>query len=200
MTRGIAPFGLSTSTGVTVLGRGRQFGYFPMSQNRVYWFASSNTSQPQMNSPMVEKSALLEAFDGWHAPVLQLIEATPQSCMLRSDIYDMDPLPQWTCGRVTLLGDAAHPSTPDLGQGACQAIEDAVVLAQCLAQNTVTALMEYESKRIHRTRELTLLARRVGQSGTWTNPLLCGLRNFMIRRTPESVRRRQIKEMFEFQY
>jgi 2-polyprenyl-6-methoxyphenol hydroxylase-like FAD-dependent oxidoreductase len=201
VTRGISSFPLARATGVTSLGRGQQFGYFPMSAERVYWFASKNAAAPQTNSTSIGKSDLLEEFAGWHAPVREVIERTPESCILRNDIYDMDPLPAWTNGRATLLGDAAHPATPDLGQGACQAIEDAIVLARCLSGQTEigAGLMQYEKHRIRRTRDLTLLARRVGRSGTWTNAFLCGFRNFMIRHTPHSVRLRQLQEMFEFQ-
>src|SRR5262249_53383280 len=77
--------------------------------------------------------ALARLFAGWHEPITALLEATDDSAVLRNDVYDLDPLPRWGRGRVTLLGDAAHPCAPTLGQGACQAIEDAVVLGRCLA-------------------------------------------------------------------
>ena len=75
------------------------------------------------------KRGLLDLFRGWHAPIEALIEATDESVILRNDVYDRPPLPHWSVGRATLLGDSAHPMTPDMGQGACQAIEDAVILA-----------------------------------------------------------------------
>jgi 2-polyprenyl-6-methoxyphenol hydroxylase-like FAD-dependent oxidoreductase len=201
VSRGISQLRLPKDIGVTSLGCGHQFGYFPMSKDRVYWFASGNAGQAVPHSPYAEKDELLKQFADWHEPVRQIIENTP-GCILRNDIYDIDPLPTWTCGHVTLLGDAAHPATPDLGQGACQAIEDSAVLAGCLRSNTDigVALKEYEIYRLNRTRDLTLLARRIGRSGTWTNPFLCGLRNFAIRHTPQSIRLRQLQEMFDFQH
>ena len=79
------------------------------------------------------KGALLGLLRGWSGPVPALIEATEEPAILRTDIYDRDPpRKRWGEGRLTLLGDAAHPMTPDLGQGACQAIEDALELARCL--------------------------------------------------------------------
>ena len=202
VSRGISQLRLPNDIGVTSLGRGHQFGYFPMSKDRVYWFASGNSAKAGMHSPHAEKDELLKEFADWSKPVRQIIENTPGGCILRNDIYDIDPLPAWTRGQVTLLGDAAHPATPDLGQGACQAIEDAAVLAGCLRSNTGigAALKEYELYRLNRTRELTLLARRIGRSGTWTNPFLCGLRNWAIRHTPQSIRVRQLQEMFDFQH
>lgn len=200
VSRGISQLRLPTDIGVTSLGRGHQFGYFPMSADRVYWFASRNASEQDISSRSASKGHILEQFANWHAPVEQIIESTPEDCILHNNIYDMDPLPTWTRGLVTLLGDAAHPATPDLGQGACQAIEDALVLARCLQSNPDIAigLKQYESYRINRTRDLTLLARRIGQAGTWTNPLTCGVRNWMIRQTPQSVRLKQLQHMFDF--
>lgn len=200
VSRGISKLRLPSATAVTSLGRGQQFGYFPMSADRVYWFASRNASEQPMHPGSGRKAGLLEEFADWHPPVQRIIESTPHDCILHNSIYDMDPLPTWTRGRVTLLGDAAHPATPDLGQGACQAIEDAAVLARCLQHNPdiETGLKQYESRRINRTRELTLLARRIGSAGTWTNPFICGVRNWMIRQTPQSVRLKQLEEMFDF--
>ena len=81
------------------------------------------------------KATLSHLFSGWHRPVVDLVEAAEEGTILRTDIYDREPLGErWGIGRVTLLGDAAHPMTPNLGQGACQAIEDAVVLALCLGE------------------------------------------------------------------
>lgn len=85
-----------------------------------------------------------------------LIEATEESAILRNDVYDRPALRHWSVGRVTPLGDAAHPMTPDMGQGACQAIEDAVVLGDCLTPRSevAEALRAYESRRIPRTRRV----------------------------------------------
>ena len=79
---------------------------------------------------------LMARFGSWHEPVAAIIEATPPDRILRTDIYDRDPIERWHAGRVVLLGDAAHPMTPNLGQGAGQAIEDAVVLDECLAASS----------------------------------------------------------------
>ena len=81
------------------------------------------------------RDTLSRLFRGWHKPIEALIAAAPENSILRNDIHDLNPLPHFFRGRVGLLGDAAHPMTPNLGQGACQAIEDAVVLAACLAKS-----------------------------------------------------------------
>ncbi len=199
--RGIANFKLDLSVGVTTMGRGAQFGLFPLRNDSVYWFASMNAPEGEQDPPAGPRRRLLEFFGGWHKPIKEVIEATDQSCIIRTDIYDHAPFSRWSDGRVTLLGDAAHPATPTLGQGACQAIEDAVVLAACLSAepDTATALKTYEGRRMSRTGEITTQSRRIGQMGQWKNPLACWFRNMMIKSIPNRVRIRQLSDMFRFE-
>src|SRR5262249_16464657 len=113
-------------------GRGVRLGIAPLRNDQVYWFATKNAPESEKDVAGQVKPELLRLFGDWHAPIRALIEATDESKILRNDIYDLEPLPRWTDGRVALLGDAAHATTPNMGQGACQALEDAVVLGQCL--------------------------------------------------------------------
>jgi 2-polyprenyl-6-methoxyphenol hydroxylase-like FAD-dependent oxidoreductase len=199
--RGVAEFTLEEEAGLTTMGRGAQFGLFPMTRGRVYWFASVNAEEGEQDWAIGRKREVLKRFAGWHEPIEALIAATPESSILRNDIFDHDPLSKWSEGRVTLLGDAAHPATPNMGQGACQAIEDAVVLAKCLheSQETAAALKAYEARRIERTSAITLQSRRMGQMGRWKNPLLCWLRDRLIKSIPEQVRLRQLSGVFRFE-
>jgi 2-polyprenyl-6-methoxyphenol hydroxylase-like FAD-dependent oxidoreductase len=198
--RGVARFKLDRNVGVTTMGRGAQFGFFPMRQDRVYWFASMNAPEGEQDSPAGPRPRLLECFGNWHEPIKEIIEATDQSSIIRTDIYDQDPLSRWSDGRVTLLGDAAHPATPTMGQGACQAIEDAVVLAACLGANpnAAQALKAYEGRRMKRTGAITMQSRRMGEMGRWKNPLACWLRDRLIKNIPNRARLRQLGEMFRF--
>jgi 2-polyprenyl-6-methoxyphenol hydroxylase-like FAD-dependent oxidoreductase len=198
--RGVAKFRLTDNVGVTAIGRGAQFGFFPMIGNRVYWFACANAPEGICDDRRGSGSELLSCFGDWHKPVPELIDATHEGGIIRTDIYDRDPLKRWSYGRVTLLGDAAHPSTPTLGQGACQAIEDAVTLAASLneASGVPVALASYESRRLKRTSSITLQARRIGQMGCWRNPVACWFRDRLIGNIPESLRLRQLNETFCF--
>ena len=198
--RGVAKFTLAENVGVTAMGRGAQFGFFPLTGNRAYWFACANAPEGNCANRIANGSELLHRFGEWHKPIPELIAATQEGSVIRTDIYDRDPLERWSHGRVTLLGDAAHPSTPTLGQGACQAIEDAVVLAASLKQaaGVPAALARYESQRLKRTSSMTLQARRFGQMGCWTNPVACWVRDRLIGNIPESVRLRQLNETFCF--
>jgi 2-polyprenyl-6-methoxyphenol hydroxylase-like FAD-dependent oxidoreductase len=143
-----------------------------MNGGRVYWFAVKNAPE-DARSPGGERDELRRIFRDWHDPIPDLIEATDEALILRNDIYDRAPLRRWGQGRVTLLGDAAHPMTPNLGQGACQALEDAVVLADCLreAGDTGAALRAYEAGRIPRTTFLVNRSRDIGRVAQWQHPL-----------------------------
>jgi len=181
-------------------GRGRRFGYVPLGRGRVYWFATENTPHALGAAPP-SKSALLERFGDWHAPIPALLEATEEGVILHNPIFDRDPAEVWGEGRVTLLGDAVHPTTPNLGQGACQAIEDAVVLARCLAGQAEVegALRAYEAARRKRTSEITLLSRRFGSMAQASHPLVCRLRDTVMRMTPPRLLQKQLREIVGYQ-
>ncbi len=180
--RAVVPFDLSQLQTGESWGAGARFGQIPMQDGRVYWFATHNSTAGQ-TSPQGEKSALLEIFGDWHTPIRALIEATPAATILRNDIYDRPPLKRWGRGRITLLGDAAHPMTPNLGQGACQALEDAVILAKQLRiqPDIPAALRAYETIRIPRTTWIVQQSRWVGWVGQWQHPLAITLRNFLVK-------------------
>lgn len=153
--RGIRPDNgvLPDRSALLVLGAGSQFGLWPCGTGQLYWFLTKNAPRGTKQA----KSKILALCRDWAAPVPQIIEQTPEDAMLQNDIVDRPPLPWWGKGRVTLLGDAAHAATPNLGQGACQALEDAVVLAHCLSQTSPieAALRKYERLRIPRTTAIT---------------------------------------------
>ena len=136
-----------------------------------------------------ERVKCSKLFHDWHAPIPGVIQATKAEHILRNDVYEHKHLHHWSRGRVTLLGDAAHAMTPNLGQGACQAIEDAVVLAGCLEaeHNIASALKLYERRRIKRTNSIAQLARRIGQVVQLENGLLSSLRDAVVKRMPTSV-------------
>jgi len=178
-------------------GRGRRFGIFPMTEGRIYWFATANALEAERDQDGSAKTHLLELFRGWHEPIEALIEVTEAPSILRNDIYDLDPLAAWGRGRVTLLGDAAHPMTPNLGQGACQALEDAVVLAVCLKKSADVAsgLADYQRRRIPRVRAVVLQSRQIGQAAQWEHPVLCWLRDAATRATPGSLAARSMESV-----
>ncbi len=149
------------------LGRGQRFLYYPVGRWYVYWTAATN-EPPGANETGAEiKRTVLERFHGWPEPVEALVEATDESNSFLAATYDRDPVERWGEGRVTLLGDSAHPMTWDRGQGAGQGIEGAVLLAKEVSQggDPVAALRAWEAKRIPRTAKIVRDSRRVGRLG-----------------------------------
>lgn len=127
---------------------------------------------------------LLRRHEGWAGPVADILRATPEDWILRGDVEGRKPEKQWGKGRVTLLGDAAHPITFNIGQGACQALEDALVLAEYLAEDSdsVGALRRYEEERRKRTGPLQNIAWMIGKMGAVKNPLLIKVREAFMRK------------------
>lgn len=182
-------------------GAGRRFGVVQMSGGFVYWYATKNAPPGESDRPGRAKQDLLETFRGWHNPIAELISVSEESAILRNDIEDRDPLSEWGGGRVTLAGDAAHPMTPNLGQGGCQGIEDALVLARALnsGSSLSAALRDYERQRIARTTPIVLRSRQVGRIGQLQNPLACRVRDLVLGRVPSSVTLRQLQSIAGYQ-
>jgi 2-polyprenyl-6-methoxyphenol hydroxylase-like FAD-dependent oxidoreductase len=115
--------------------------------------------------------------------------AATEGAILRNDLVDREPLRHWSRGRATLLGDAAHPMLPNLGQGACTALEDALVLAQSVRRHGATpdALRAYEAARIPRTTRIVRESWSFGGPARWSAPWAVRLRETLIRATPSAV-------------
>lgn len=184
-TKDESALGLTTES----WGCGSRFGIVRIDQEQVYWFATANNPAGIKQTPAERKSFLQKRFDGWHHPVGLLVEATAAEEILHNDIYDLRPLKRWGMGRVILLGDAAHPTTPNMGQGACMAIESGVMLARCLAQESSLAagLRRYEVERMPRTAWITEQSWKIGRVGQLDNPVACKIRDFVTRITPSKL-------------
>ncbi len=180
---------VDVATATESWGAGRRFGLVPLSHGRVYWFATQNAPEGARDKPGGKKQELLGLFAKWQYLIPAMIEATDEAAILRNDIYDRPPLPTWSRGRVTLLGDAAHPTTPNMGQGACQAIEDAVALAARLSENgtIASALQAYEAQRLKRANAIVQQSLRLGQIGQWGNPWAAAARNGIIMVLPAFI-------------
>jgi len=162
-------------------GPGQRFGQVPMARGEVYWFATQNVP-PGARAHGGEKAEVLRLFRSWHHPIASLVDQTGASAVLRNDIYDRPPARTWSRGRMTLVGDAAHPMTPNLGQGACQALEDAVVISRALdaAPDIATAWQTYERTRRRRAAFVTRASRRIGAMGQLENPLAVAARDALV--------------------
>lgn len=191
--RGVADLELKDSTPGESWGNGMRFGFFPLPEGRVYWFATRN-APAGFDFGENQRNQLIDWFGDWHDPVANLIRQTPASEILHNDIYDRDPVKNWCDGNVILLGDAAHPTTPNLGQGGCMAIEDAVVLGKALAAHNdiESAFSACNATRQKRTAELVLKARRIGAVGQWSFGPAVALRNFLMRTLGARLQTREL--------
>jgi len=167
-------------------GRGRLWGTQPLHDGRVYAYATAKVPEGE-RAPDSELAELLRRFGDWHRPVPDILAAAAPGDVLRNDIHQMSvALPAYHRGRVVLVGDAAHPMAPTLGQGGNQAIEDAVVLAHHLAEHTGPetgedgvegALAAYTRDRLPRTMDIVRRAGRMARTINMTSAPACALRN-----------------------
>ncbi|WP_257455950.1 FAD-dependent monooxygenase [Archangium lipolyticum] len=180
-------------------GAGVRFAAGYVREDLVYWWATVNWPQ-EKPVPGGDKAFLLETFRTAHAPISELIAATDEADVLRNDLHDRLSLERWGEGRVSLLGDAAHPMMPNLGQGACSAIEDAVVLAAALeeTEDIASGLRRYEARRQSRTSWLQRGSWMFGVVGQWQNPLAVWLREQSIRLTPMRVMMKQYEQLWNW--
>ncbi|WP_169947761.1 FAD-dependent monooxygenase [Microbispora sp. H11081] len=183
-------------------GAGLVFGVMPLVGGQVYCYATAPV--PAGLRAADERDELLRLFGRWHDPIPALLAAADPEAVLRHDIHCLDaPPPAFHAGRVALLGDAAHPMTPNLGQGACQAMEDAVVLAERVSphDDPAAGLAVYSRERLARTTPIVRRSRAIGRLTRWRNPLAVTLRDGAMRavgRFGPNVAMRQFDPVFDW--
>lgn len=204
-------------------GRGTRFGVVPIDGDRAYWFAVAPV-HPFRDAARA-RQFLLAMFQRWHDPIASLIEQSAEDTILESRIVDRLPIPTWHAGRLVLIGDAAHPMTPNLGQGGCQAIEDAVVLGHLLGErenrrathslldegvgggstrtdnsrSSLEAVLErFEHHRRARVYRIVKQSYAVGDLAMRSNPLFVGFRDLAIRLTPRKIQDAQLADIVAF--
>jgi salicylate hydroxylase len=154
-----------TFTGFTA--EGKLFVLFDLGEGFTCWSAGALQAEPSSGrTAAATKERVLGTFSGWTEPVEAIIRATPPSDIVERPICDRPPLRRWSRGRVTLLGDAAHPVVPALGQGANMTFEDAYELAGLLSSSLdiETAFLAYEASRIPRTEAIYARSATLGTS------------------------------------
>jgi 2-polyprenyl-6-methoxyphenol hydroxylase-like FAD-dependent oxidoreductase len=170
-------------------GKGKRFGILNCGGGRFTWYGTANLPVGHSDSSVGRKKELLKMFAGWHAPVEELIESTNESDILKNGAFDRKVLSQWGKGAITLIGDAVHPCTPNLGQGGGITIEDAMVLAKCVARekDLEAALRRYESLRVSRTKHIMQRSRLMGRIVQLENRLLVTSREFITKLLPAAI-------------
>ncbi len=193
---GTVPTGSNSET----WGRGQRFGILNTGGDRYTWYATANTDAGHVDSPEGRREDLLRMFAGWHEPVESLIAGTEESTILKNGAYDLPPLKRWGNGRVMLLGDAAHPCTPNLGQGGCLALEDALVLAKAFGREATPelALRRYESLRRSRTSHMQQRSLLMGNIGQWENGLITRGRQIVTSLLPAKIFERNLRRVYSW--
>lgn len=185
--RGVARLDVGDSA-VNWLGIAAEFGIFPLSDGRAYWFGVRNRPEREADGPDGRKADVLRAFASWPQAVGDVIEATADADVLRNDLYDRAPVKSWARGVVTLLGDAAHPMLPNAAQGACQTLEDAAELGRALERLPAEpALRAYQVARLERANALVRQSRLTARVAQSNNPVLPAIRNFAMGHVPRSL-------------
>ncbi|MBH8567064.1 FAD-dependent monooxygenase [Nostoc sp. CENA67] len=165
------------------LGPGQGFGFMMLGKGKMYWYAAMTAPEAQPDAAVGRKKELETIYQDWFPTIPELIAATDEADILTTDLYDRPPTQPWSQQNITLLGDAAHPMLPTMGQGACTALEDAYVIAKCLREqpNPIAAFQQYESLRFPRTKAIVEQSLQSAKMGEFKNPLAVQLRNTFIK-------------------
>lgn len=176
-----------------------RFGMAPMKNGLIYWFACINTTARNPQFQKLTAPEIGDIFDHLPKVVHNIITNTPIERILHHDLSDIKPLRQFVFGRVVLLGDAAHATTPNMGQGAGQAIEDAIVLGNGFKQfeHVDKVLAFYEEKRVARTAKVIRLSRQIGEFAQIQSRPIASVRDYIFPFIPSKLLMGQLKFLFD---
>ncbi|HEX3286719.1 MAG TPA: FAD-dependent oxidoreductase [Mycobacterium sp.] len=162
--RGIADTALDPDLAGETLAPGLECGHVPLGPDHTYWFATERAPEGRV-APHGELAYLQSKFASWAEPLPALLAATDPDVVLRNDLYDRDEARVWSKGPIVLVGDAAHPMRPHLGQGGCQGLEDAAILADFVdaTDDPAEAFARFEQFRKPRVRALVRESATIGK-------------------------------------
>lgn len=201
--RGLSPVMLRPEFKTAIIEawhEGLRFGFSEVVDGLVDWFAVQPVAAAAAGADNVLPE-LIQSFSSFAYPVGEILAHANAAKIIRNEIRDVVPMRRWSKGRVCLIGDAAHASTPYMGQGGCQAVEDAYVVAQCLhasptPQDAFTAL---ERTRLRKALHIVNTSRKIGAAGSLRG-LAAAVRNIVIRATPQAVIEQQFIKVYSLNY
>lgn len=181
-------------------GKGTRFGIVPLADKEVYWFALANYQSDFQQE--FRNADLEEIFSNYHPIIPEIIRTTPTNNIIVNAINDLKPLKKWYTKNVCLIGDAAHATTPNMGQGACQSIEDALALSICLEQEKEIeiAFANFQKLRMDKANGVTHQSWNIGKMAQLENGIARKIRNLMMRATPNFIGEKQSEKLFELNY
>lgn len=177
-------------------GKGKRFGFVKISDKEVYWYAVINESLRKNNANITE------LFKDFHPEIRKIISETQNDKIIFNDIIDLQPINQWQKGKVCLIGDAAHATTPNMGQGACQAVEDAYVLGKLFGKgkSAEDVFAQYERLRMGKAHFIVNTSWTIGKVAHFQNNVAVWLRNTLVKIMPKSANEKQLDKVFNIDY
>lgn len=180
--------------------RGR-FGIAPLPGNQLYWYAFKKMEHGKIDMPNWTSMDLLFNFFYYHDPIQQILESTPTENIIYDELYALKPLEQTHFGKILLMGDSAHASLPNIGQGASQAVEDAAYLSKWIStEKTVEQAFDmYNRDRQERLKLVTSEMKIYGWASKVDFPVLCSLRNKLLQLAPSSYHNEKLRKVVEIE-
>ncbi|NOZ54560.1 MAG: NAD(P)-binding protein [Gammaproteobacteria bacterium] len=185
-----------------VWGAGIRFGFVPVDDSQVYWYATKLEEAGGVDENAAIKETLLDVYSEFPEPISEVISQTDSSSIIRDDINDLSPIKSWFSKSTVLIGDAAHASTPNLGQGGAQAIEDSWVLAEKIANsNSVQdAFEQFQALRFSKVQKVVNISWQIGKATNLTNKAACKIRDTLFRCVPSFMAKQQSRMMYDIPY
>ncbi|MCH2021952.1 MAG: FAD-dependent monooxygenase [Saprospiraceae bacterium] len=177
-------------------GIGRRIGIVPIAPGKVYWYACLSYKH---SAKEIDNERLSDLFSRFHPLASDIISSTKKENIITAELGDLELIPEWHKGNVCLLGDAAHATTPNMGQGANQAIESAWILSECLkGENDIKkAYAQYQKIRQPKATMVVKKSWGIGKIAHMSNPLLAKIRNLLFSMTPDTLAKKQLKKLFD---
>lgn len=174
-------------------GKAKRFGFVKISDKKVYWYALINEGRSKGSHTLVEN------FKDFHPLIIKILEATPNENVILNDITDLSPIPKWYAENLCLIGDSAHATTPNMGQGACQAIEDAYIIGQLLesSKDFNSVFEKFQNIRRKKVDYVVNTSWKIGQISQWEKGN--SLRNFFLRLIPESTNQKLVEKIIQLE-
>ncbi|MGB1241593.1 MAG: FAD-dependent monooxygenase [Chitinophagales bacterium] len=203
--RGVTNFELPDSyqkATIETWGNQIRLGFSAIAANQVYWFAVKTSPPDIQDDRATLKEYLINMFENFSDPIPSILAATPLEKIHKADMYDFKPMPKWHKGRVCLIGDAAHPMTPNMGQGGGQAVEDAYFLMKSFEANPSadfpSIFSHFQNKRFKKVKKIVNTSKQIGDMAH----IKYGrrLRNFLFRLMPASLAEKQMEVVYGIDY
>ena len=180
--------------------KGKRFGFVHINKNEVYWYALANYKNDYQKE--YSNTNLEELFSNFNPLIKKIISKTEKRKIIFNEMMDLKPISSWHHKNVCLIGDASHATTPNLGQGACQAIESAYVIAECLSteKNIQTAFQKLEKIRKKNAEKIVNTSWTVGKTAHLENRFGIFFRNNIMKLMPKKLTERQSTSMYKLNY